>query len=65
MIYLFLGMLIGAIGTVIGNNIMNRGNLVLDDSDPSSPYLFLEITRGNMGDIMNSKYVIFKVSAQK
>lgn len=41
------------------------GSLRIDNSDPDSePYLFLELTRANVYDIYNQKYVTFDVNTQ-
>lgn len=62
MIQIIIGILIGSFLSAVGFAVFNRGTLVVDTSDTDSPYIFLEITKGNMNDILNSKYVMFKVS---
>lgn len=62
MLYFILGFIAGGVFAVLLCDISNRGTLWLDTSDKESPYLFVEVTRGTMGDILHSKYVVFKVS---
>lgn len=62
MLYFILGFLSGILVALVGVDISSRGNLCLDVTEPDSPYLFVEISRGTMNDILSSKYVVFKVT---
>lgn len=62
MLYFILGFIAGAVFAVLAFDISTRGTLWLDMADEDTPYLFVEVTRGSMGDILKSKYVVFKVS---
>ena len=60
--YVLIGIAIGAMLTAIGYGVKSRGNLVVDTTDPESAYIFLEIEKGDVRQIMNSKYVVLKTS---
>lgn len=62
MLYLLLVVTLG-LGIVIGH-VLNRrkpvGNLVIDNSDPDGPYMFLELT-GDLNTSLSDKEVLFTV----
>lgn len=67
-ILIYVG-LVAIVGMVIGINAIERkykskviGKLRVDQFiEDDNPYLFLEITRGNIDKIRNEKYVVLEV----
>ena len=62
MLYLLLVVSLG-LGIIIGSALKRKkpvGNLVIDNSDPDGPYMFLELT-GDPNTELNDKEVTFTV----
>lgn len=65
MLKFLVGVLVGVILMLVVYEIQSRGTIVIDESDPEGPYLFMEVTHGDMLAIMRSRYVVFKTKTQK
>lgn len=54
------GVFIGAIVVIIAFRKLNVGDLRIDRSEPDSPYLFLELSKG-INEIESKKYAILRI----
>lgn len=67
-LYVISGIVVGFLLTLVFKTKMLKarfaGTIRLDQSDPDSPYLFLELTHDGMSKIQNSDYVLLHVNLQ-
>ena len=65
-LYLIVGLVIGFLATTIFKTKITKarfaGTIRLDQSDPDSPYLFLELSQDGMSKIQSSEYVLLHVN---
>lgn len=61
-VLVLLGVLVGAGLTALAYGVKSKGTLILDNSDPEASYLFVELTKSDVGSLMTQKYVVFRVA---